>query len=93
MAHDEQQREVVNQQQETLNLLLATLASRPRFSSCYRCGKNGHIVRDYPDPTPVTSTQGEQETSPKEASGKRKDSIAVSPAVEEVNNGLALGLP
>jgi len=35
MAHVEQRREVLGRQQETLNHLLATLASRPRFSSCY----------------------------------------------------------
>lgn len=43
-AHVEMQREVLSWQQETLNHLLTTLVSKPRFSSCYCCGKDASCL-------------------------------------------------
>ena len=60
MGHIDQQREVLNRQQETLNQLLTSLVSRPsgRSSSCFRCGKEDHFVRDCPSPPPVFNRGG-----------------------------------
>ena len=66
MAHIEKQREVLGRQQETLNHLLAMLASRPRFSSCYRCGKDGHCP-GLPRPSTSHQYRRGQETSPKKS--------------------------
>lgn len=66
MAHIEKQRKVLGRQQETLNHLLATLASRPRFSSCYRCGKDGHCP-GLPRPSTSHQYRRGQETSPKKS--------------------------
>ena len=57
MTHIDQQREVLNRQQDTRNQLLAKLVSRPRPNSFYRCGQDGHFVRDCPKPPP-TGIQG-----------------------------------
>ena len=72
MGHIEQQREVLSRQQETLNHLLATLVPRPRSSSCYRCGKDGHFVRDCPEPAPAISTQGGRKPAPKKPAGNER---------------------
>ena len=71
-AHVAQQREVLSWQQETLNHLLTTLVSKPRFSSCYRCGKDGHFVQDYPEPALATSTQESRRSAPKKPPGNIK---------------------
>jgi len=55
MTHTDQQREVLNQQRDTLNQLLATLITRPRPTYCYQCGQDGHFVRDRPKPLLVST--------------------------------------
>ena len=67
----EQQREVLSWQQDTLNQLLASLASRPQTSSCYQCGQDGHSIHDCPKPPP-TNTQGERRQALKKMSGNKK---------------------
>lgn len=60
MTHIDQQRKVLNRQQDTHNQLLATLVSRPGPTSCYRCGQDGHFVHNCPKPAPVSIQGGKK---------------------------------
>ena len=84
MTRIDQQLEVVNQQQDTLNQLLASLVSRPKPNSCFRCGKDGHFIGNCLKP----QLRG-HETSTEDV-GKRESLTAVSPAVEGTDSGSPL---
>ena len=75
MGHIDQQRDVLNRQQETLNQLLTSLVSRPsvRSSSCFRCGKDDHFIRDCPRPPPVFNRGGSKK-APKPSGNEKTPS-------------------
>ena len=50
----------------------AKLVSKPRFSSCYRSGKDGHFVRDCPEPALATRTKEGRRSALKKPAGNVK---------------------
>ena len=88
MTYIDKQREVLNQQQDTLNHLLANLISSPRPNPCFRYGKDGHFICDCLKFPPGGIHGGNK--LPSKMSGKQEDSTTVSPAVEEIDSVSAL---